>query len=79
MPMEIVRGALLPRSCFVHGGVMTEKPSTAHDALLEIGREGATRRDVFKAIGATALAAALFASAGFDPAIAQELKPPASR
>ena len=52
-----------------------EKPGTAHDALLEIGREGASRRDVFKAMGATALGAALLASAGFDPAIAQELKP----
>ncbi len=44
------------------------------DALIEIGLEGATRRDVFKTIGATAIGAALFASAGFDPALAQELK-----
>ncbi len=42
------------------------------DDLIE---ESRTRRDVFKAIGATALAGALIGSAGFDPAIAQELKP----
>jgi ribose transport system substrate-binding protein len=53
---------------------MTEKPGTAHDALLEIGREGATRRDVFKTMGATAIGAALLASAGFDPALANDLK-----
>ena len=34
-----------------------------------------SRRDVFKAIGATALAGALLGMAGFDPAMAQELKP----
>jgi ribose transport system substrate-binding protein len=51
-----------------------EKPGTAHDALLEIGREGASRRDVFKAMGATAIGAALFASAGLDPALANDLK-----
>ena len=37
-------------------------------------KEAATRRDVFKMLGATALGAALLAEAGFDPAIAQELK-----
>jgi ribose transport system substrate-binding protein len=45
------------------------------EPLEEIAREGATRRDVFKTMGATALGAALFASAGFDPALAQELTP----
>ena len=34
-----------------------------------------TRRDIFKSIGAAALGAALFADAGFSPAMAQELKP----
>ncbi len=34
-----------------------------------------SRRDVFKVLGAAALGAALLADAGFDPAIAQELKP----
>ncbi len=43
------------------------------EALAEIAREGATRRDVFKTMGATAVGAALLASAGFDPALAQEL------
>ena len=33
-----------------------------------------SRRDLFRAVGTTALAGALFASAGFDPALAQELK-----
>ena len=42
------------------------------DELIE---ESRTRRDVFKAVGATALAGALFGMAGFDPAMAQELKP----
>lgn len=42
------------------------------DDLIE---ESKSRRDVFKAIGATALAGALLGSAGLNPAIAQELKP----
>jgi ribose transport system substrate-binding protein len=37
--------------------------------------EGKSRRDVIKAFGATALVGALFAQAGFNPAMAQELKP----
>lgn len=41
------------------------------DDLIE---ESKSRRDIFKAIGATALAGALLGSAGFDPAMAQELK-----
>jgi ribose transport system substrate-binding protein len=36
-----------------------------------------SRRDLFRAVGTTALAGALFASAGLDPALAQELKPSA--
>lgn len=43
-------------------------------ALSEIAREGATRRDMLRTVGMTAMGAALFASAGFDPALAQELK-----
>ena len=43
--------------------------------LEDLIKESASRRDVFKAIGATALAGALLGAAGFDPAIAQELKP----
>ncbi|MCC6204151.1 MAG: sugar ABC transporter substrate-binding protein [Hyphomicrobiales bacterium] len=42
------------------------------DDLIE---ESRTRRDIFKAIGTTALAGALLGSAGFSPAMAQELKP----
>src|SRR5437667_11762546 len=42
--------------------------------LDELIKEAATRRDVFKKLGSTALAGALLASVGFDPAIAQELK-----
>lgn len=42
-------------------------------ALNEIGRVGSTRRNALKAFGATSVASALFASAGFDPALAQEL------
>lgn len=38
-------------------------------------KESVKRRDIFKAIGATALTGALLADAGFDPAMAQELKP----
>ena len=34
----------------------------------------ASRRDIFKSVGAVALGAALLADAGFDPAMAQELK-----
>ena len=54
--------------------IMTDDSTKNSEALDEIGREGATRRDVFKAVGATALGAALLASAGFDPAMAQDLK-----
>lgn len=42
------------------------------DDLIE---ESRTRRDIFKAIGTTALAGALLGAAGLDPAMAQELKP----
>lgn len=38
-------------------------------------KESKNRRDLFKAIGATALTGALIAEAGFDPAMAQDLKP----
>ena len=37
-----------------------------------------SRRDVFKTLGTTVVAGALLASAGFDPAMAQELKASAS-
>ena len=53
---------------------MADKMIPNSEPLEEIAREGATRRDLFKTAGATALGAALFASAGFDPALAQELK-----
>lgn len=43
------------------------------EALDALAREGASRRDAIKAFGATALGAALLSSAGFDPALAQEL------
>ena len=43
--------------------------------LDDLIKEARTRRDVFKAIGATALAGALLADAGFDPAMAQALAP----
>ena len=43
--------------------------------LDDIIKLAATRRNVFKAIGASALSAALFADAGFDPAMAQALAP----
>ena len=43
--------------------------------LEEYLKESKNRRDVFKAIGATALAGALFADAGFNPAMAQALAP----
>ncbi len=42
-------------------------------ALNEIARVGSTRRNALKAFGATSVAGALLASAGFDPALAQEL------
>jgi ribose transport system substrate-binding protein len=45
------------------------------EVLDDLIEESRTRRDIFKAIGATALAGALLGSAGFDPAMAQELKP----
>lgn len=41
--------------------------------LEELMEEAKTRRDVFKAVGTTALAGALLGSAGFSPAMAQEL------
>ena len=44
------------------------------DDLDKLDEVVASRRDVFKAMGATAVAGALLASAGFDPAMAQELK-----
>jgi ribose transport system substrate-binding protein len=44
------------------------------DELKELSEVVTSRRDVFKVMGATAVAGALFASAGFDPALAQELK-----
>ena len=40
--------------------------------LEEIAEVAASRRDVFKLLGASALAGAMFASAGFDPAMAQD-------
>ncbi len=43
----------------------------------DINELATSRRDVFKAMGATALAGALLGMAGLDPAIAQELKPSA--
>jgi len=42
--------------------------------LDELIKEAATRRDVFRKLGTTALAGALLAQLGFDPALAQELK-----
>jgi ribose transport system substrate-binding protein len=53
---------------------------TRDDALIDaIAAEGAatdpSRRDLFRTMGTTALAGALLASAGFDPLLAQELKP----
>jgi ribose transport system substrate-binding protein len=44
------------------------------DELRELSEVVSSRRDVFKVMGATAVAGALLASAGFDPAMAQELK-----
>jgi ribose transport system substrate-binding protein len=52
---------------------MADKLIPNSEPLEEIAREGATRRDVFKTMGATALGAALFSSAGFDAALAQDL------
>ena len=43
--------------------------------MKELLKEAATRRNVFKALGKTGLAAALFAEAGFSPAMAQALAP----
>ena len=43
--------------------------------LNDLIKEAATRRDVFKTLGATALGAVLLADAGFDPAMAQALAP----
>jgi ribose transport system substrate-binding protein len=42
--------------------------------LDEIARAGASRRAALRTFGATALGGALLASAGFDPALAQELQ-----
>ena len=47
--------------------------------LDDLIKEARNRRDVFKAIGATALAGALLADAGFDPAMAQALAPSSKR
>ncbi|MFN0115820.1 MAG: sugar ABC transporter substrate-binding protein [Paracoccaceae bacterium] len=46
--------------------------------LEELSEVVRSRRDALKVMGATAVAGALFASAGFDPAMAQELKASAS-
>ena len=43
--------------------------------LDDLIKEAKNRRDVFKAIGGAALAGALLADAGFDPAMAQALAP----
>lgn len=43
--------------------------------MKELLKEAATRRNVFKKIGKTGLAAALFADVGFSPAMAQALAP----
>ena len=43
--------------------------------LDDLIKEARNRRDVFKAIGGAALAGALLADAGFDPAMAQALAP----
>jgi ribose transport system substrate-binding protein len=53
---------------------MTDKLDRDEVPLQEMARLGATRRDALKAFGATGAAAALLASAGFDPALAQELQ-----
>ncbi len=52
---------------------MTDKLIRDAGPLQEIAREGATRRAALRAFGATGVAGALLASAGFDPALAQEL------
>jgi ribose transport system substrate-binding protein len=46
--------------------------------LEELNEVARSRRDVLKVMGGTAIAGALLASAGFDPAMAQELKASAS-
>ena len=43
------------------------------DELEKLNEVVMSRRNVFKALGATTVAGALFASAGFDPAMAQDL------
>ncbi len=53
---------------------MTKDHTRDSAALDEIGRIGATRRSALKAFGAASVGGALLASAGFDPAIAQELQ-----
>jgi ribose transport system substrate-binding protein len=52
---------------------MTKKDETIFDDRKLFA--DTSRRDMFKTLGAAALGAALLADAGFDPAIAQELKP----
>lgn len=44
------------------------------DELEKLAEVAASRRDVFKVLGGATVAGALLASAGFDPAMAQELK-----
>lgn len=53
---------------------MERKSMSDDSALNEIAEEGASRRDVLRTMGVSALAGALFANAGFDVALAQELK-----
>src|SRR5262245_33819471 len=60
-----------PRTATAEGPM----PTGGMQVLDDLIEESTTRRDIFKVIGATALAGALFGSAGFDPAVAQELKP----
>jgi ribose transport system substrate-binding protein len=52
---------------------MTKKDDTIFEDRKLFGDQ--SRRDMFKVLGAATLGAALLADAGFDPAIAQELKP----
>jgi ribose transport system substrate-binding protein len=53
----------------------TTRDDSALDSLArECAEREASRRDMLRLMGGTAAAAALFASAGFDPALAQELK-----
>ncbi|MBP7001870.1 sugar ABC transporter substrate-binding protein [Amaricoccus sp.] len=52
---------------------MTDKIVRDDAALQEIGEVGASRRDALRLFGAGSVAGALLASAGFSPALAQEL------